>query len=149
IVVNAVRQFKETTAIPAELAFKRLQTKSAEVSDGYNVQSLQSSFHDFSHAGNASHGERQEKRAYLVRLNHKESVRLAPVRGDLREKLVWRDSRRRSEVQFFSNLAPNHHCYTSGRGQTQLVLRHIEVGFVERKRLNQIRVPRKDFSHRA
>src|SRR5262245_37125195 len=33
IVVNAVRQFKETTAVPTELAFKRLQTKTAEVSD--------------------------------------------------------------------------------------------------------------------
>src|SRR5262245_49009296 len=32
IVVNAVRQFKETTAVSTELAFKRLQTKTAEVS---------------------------------------------------------------------------------------------------------------------
>src|SRR5215475_6099831 len=59
IVINAVRQLKETTTIPTELAFKRLRTKPAEVSDGYDAQSLQSGFRDFSHAGNASHGERQ------------------------------------------------------------------------------------------
>src|SRR5262245_46911542 len=108
IVVNAVRQFKETTAVPAELAFKRFQAKSTEVPDCHDAHFLQSGFRYFSHAGNAAHGERHEERAHLVRLNHKESVRLAPVRSDLREEFVRSDSGGRGEVEFLSDLSANH-----------------------------------------
>src|SRR5262245_10244081 len=92
IVVNAVRQFEEATAVFAELAFKPFKAKITEVPDCYDAHFLQSGFRDFSHARNAAHGEGHEERAHLVRLNHKESVRLAPVRSDLREKLVRSDS---------------------------------------------------------
>src|SRR6185503_6873601 len=60
IVVNAVRKFKETTAVSTELAFKRPQTKPAEVSDSCDAQFLQSGFRDFPHAWDTAHGERQE-----------------------------------------------------------------------------------------
>ena len=61
--VNAVRKFKETTAVSTELAFKRLQTKAAEVSDCYDAQFLQSGFRDFTHTRDTAHRERQARRA--------------------------------------------------------------------------------------
>src|SRR5262245_60183448 len=78
-VVNAVRQFKETTAIAAELVFEGVKIKSSQVSDGNNTQFLQSVFRYSPYAGNTAHGERLKKRAHFVRLNHEESIRFAPI----------------------------------------------------------------------
>ncbi len=76
--------------------------------------------------------------------NHRQAVRLAPGRGDLREKLVRRHARRRRKSRTFFNCGLD----LPGDGHAQRlapgVFRDVEVGLVERQTFDQWRDFAKD-----
>src|SRR5256885_8126493 len=91
----------------------------------------------------------QEKGINLLRLNDKQTVRLAPVRSQLGKKFIRRHSSRSCQVQFLANLFTNRARHQCCRWETQLVLGDIEVCLIQRQGLNQIGMPFQDDANAA
>jgi hypothetical protein len=94
----------------------------------------------------ASDGQWQQKRVYLVGLDDKESIRFAPIRGDFCQELVSRNARRGCQIQFLAELT-DRACHKGSRRQPRLVRSDIEVCFVERQWLDQVCVTLEDLPH--
>ena len=99
---------------------------------------------DFADAGQALDGQRRQKCVDVFRLNDEEAVGLAPVGGDLGEEFVGRDSGGRGEMQLVADLAADGAGDLGCGGQAAFVFGHIEVGFVEGERLDEIGVAAED-----
>src|SRR4051812_22093306 len=86
----------------------------------------------FPDAGDLANGEGNEELVDLMRLDDEQPVRLAPVGCDLREELVRRDSRGRSEVRLFADLASYRFGCLGGSGNARELVRDVEVCLIER-----------------
>src|SRR3989441_8577287 len=91
----------------------------------------------------------QQKCTHLLWLNHEESIRLPPVRSEFGQKFVWRHASRRCQTQFLADLLTNCACNTRSGWQAGLILGNVEIRFVQRQRLHQIRVPLEDLAREA
>ena len=93
--------------------------------------------------GDGSHAPQRIDRKLLqkwfdaIGMNHREAIRLLPARRDLREKFVRRHAGRRRQARLLEDalLQP-----PGNRGPQRLcprILRHVEIGLVERQRLDE------------
>ena len=81
--------------------------------------------------------------------DHEKPIGFAPVRGDLREKLVRRDAGRRGQRELLADRSADRFG-NRGRGrQIRLRLGDIEIGLVERERLDEIGMAQQDLAHDA
>ncbi|MNN17025.1 hypothetical protein D3C81_1301920 [compost metagenome] len=87
-----------------------------------------------------AHRQTTDKVLDLVRSDDEQPVGLFPVTGDLGQKLVRRHACRHGDVQLIGDPAPdvlgNSRCTAS----EMRAVRHIEVGLVERERLDDLGV---------
>jgi hypothetical protein len=75
------------------------------IADRLDPDLRHASLGDFTHTWNAAHRKWKQESLYLVRLNHELAVRLLPVRGNLRQELVWRYACRCGEMEFLAKYA--------------------------------------------
>lgn len=80
----------------------------------------------------------------LIRGDHEQTVGFFPVAGDLRQKLVWRNACGNGDVQLVGDPAANVLGDARGAAAEMRAVRHIQVGLVQRKRLDQVGVVGKD-----
>src|SRR5262249_22729271 len=145
--INAASEFVETDTIAPESTFQRGQIHSPQVADRLYFHVLQLFLRNFANTGNAFHRQRQKKRIYLFRLNDKETIRLFPVRSNLRQEFVRCYACRRCQAELSSNLFANAARDLCGRWQASLALRNVEIGFVERQRFDQVGVALEDLAN--
>lgn len=93
---------------------------------------------------NLGHRQLGDEPVDLLRGNHEQPVRLAPVAGDLGQELVRRDARRNGDVQLLGHPAAD--VLGNPRGATGEMRRSadVQVGLVQRKRLDQIGIIAED-----
>jgi len=94
-------------------------------------------------------GKGSKKRVHLLGLNDKESVWFFPVRRNLGEEFVRCDARGGRQPKFRTNLLANRTRHLRCGRQARLVLRNIEIGFIEGERLDEIGVAPEDLAHLA
>ena len=129
--VDTARQFVQPDAVPTEAAFELGQVEPSQIRDGVHPKALELFFSDFSDSGQTAHRQGQQKRVHLLGLYDKESVRLFPVRRNLREEFISCDACRGRQVEFRTNLFANRARHLRRGRQARLVLRNIEIGFVK------------------
>ena len=119
----------------------------AQVGDGGDAQLGEPRLHDLADAGQAPDRQRREEGLDLVRADHEQAVGLAPVRGDLGQELVRRDAGRGGELRLLADRGADRLGGRGGGGQAGLGRGDVEVGLVERQRLDQVGVAREDLAH--
>ena len=138
--IDAARQLGEAHSVAAEAALKLRQFQRAQLAHRANSQLFEPRFRHSSHPRQTPHGQRRQKSTYVFRLDYKEPIGLAPVRGDFSQKLVGRNAGRSGQVELLADLGAYGARNSRRRGQPHLVLGYIQVGFVEREQFNQVGV---------
>ncbi|MNV47919.1 hypothetical protein D3C71_1398020 [compost metagenome] len=95
---------------------------------------------DFTDPVQLAHRQSTDEILDLIRCNDEQTVGFFPVAGDLGEKLVRRHTGRNGDVQLIRD--PTTDVLGDARGATteMRAVRHIEVGLVEGKRLDDVGV---------
>ncbi len=82
-----------------------------------------------------------------MRLNDEQAIGLLPIGCDLRQEFVGRHASGSREIQLFAYLLTNHLRDARRCWKLHLVLGHVEIGFIERQRFDEVRMPLKNCSH--
>lgn len=148
-VINALRQLPEVFSPLAELLFNVGQRHLAKLADGLDAQGLEFLACNFTDAPDSIHGQRVEELLDLAIFNDDVAIRLAEIAGHLCNELARCHADRRHQPDLSQNigfhLAGDHW----RRTEKPLAAGHVEEGFIEGKRLDQWRVPLKDFLNLA
>ncbi len=91
-------------------------------------------------------GSGGQKCIQVFGLDHEEPIGFAPVGGDLGQEFVWGHAGRGRQMQFLTDLLANGARHPGRGGQSGLVFGNVEVGFVQRQRLDQIGVALEDLA---
>ena len=129
--VNPESQLLKTPGIGSEVLLQSAEVHRLNVADRLDAGFRHPRLSDLTHAGYATHRQVHEEGTCLMRLNDKQTVRLAPVGGDLRQKFVRRDTRRSGQIQLFAYLMANRFRHQRRGRQGSFVLRHVQVCFVQ------------------
>ena len=78
-------------------------------------------------------------------MNHRQPIRFAPVRGNLRQELTIAHTSRCRQPRRLTYALLNLTGYIHAKFYAPFILRHIEKGFIQRDRFNQVRIVMKDF----
>ena len=79
-----------------------------------------------------------------MRPDHEQSIGFFPVGGNLRQKFVRGDACGSGELRLVANLASNGLRRFGRRRNSGQLLSHVEVGLIERERLDERRVTMKN-----
>lgn len=95
---------------------------------------------DLADAMQLAHGQRRNKVLHLIRGDHKQSIGLFPVAGDLGQELVRRHPRRNRDMQLIGDPPTDILGNTRGAAAEMRAIGNIQIGFVQRQRFDQIGV---------
>ncbi|MNW06176.1 hypothetical protein D3C71_2025340 [compost metagenome] len=84
-----------------------------------------------------------------MRRHHELPIRLAPIRGDLRQEFVRCDPGRGGQLRLFADLRADDLRDLRRHRHPALVLGHIQIRLIQRQRLHQIRMPQEDLAYLA
>ncbi len=104
---------------------------------------------DFSHAEEFLHRQGRHEAIDFVRLDRELIVGFSPVARDLREKLIRSDPRRGGQLPLLEDHLADRVRDLRGVAVELLAVGDVEIGFVERKRLDLIREALKDRADRT
>ena len=142
--VDTMRQPPEPLTERAEIPNQIKAPPAAQISAGVNTHALQLLRRH--PADTMELGDRQSEYevVHLIRGNHEQTVRLVPIAGDLRQKLVGRNACRHRDAQLLPDSPADVLSDTRGTAGKMLAATHIEKGFVERQGFDEIGVGSKD-----
>ena len=83
----------------------------------------------------------------LFRMNSAQAIRFSIVWGDLRQKLIIRDTGWRDQIQFLTDAELYFLCYVYRQRDSFFILRHIQKSLIQRKRFDYISIFMKDFMY--
>ncbi len=147
VVVDPPRELVQAAPELPEAHLELDQRARPEVSDRRHPHRGESGAGGLADTGELADRQRGEERLDLLRPDDEQAVGLLPVGGDLGEELVRRDAGRGGEGGLFADLAPDD-ARRLGRGrEAGELLGDVEVGLVERQRLDERRVAKEDRPH--
>src|ERR1039458_7984824 len=91
----------------AEPAFECGQFQTLQIPDSQYAELCEPRLCHLTYTGDTPHRERWQKGSHFIRLDDEQTVRLAPIRGDLCQEFVGRDSSRSRQMQLLADLLPN------------------------------------------
>ena len=95
---------------------------------------------DFPHSIKFSDGQCFQKRNDLIRIDRFLAVGFVVITGNFGHEFIDRNPSRSRQTHFIENPHPNFLGQQSGTGISLLVIRDIEIGFIQREWLDQIGV---------
>ena len=105
VIVDTAGKLVQALTVAAEVMFEYGQVESSQIPHRLCSKFRQLLSRNFADARQASNRQWQQKRIYVLRLDDKEPIRLAPVRGEFCQELVWRYARRGRQIQFLDGFA--------------------------------------------
>ena len=82
VIVDTAREFVQAPTVTAELILKHAQIGGSQIPYRLYSKFRQLLSCNLANAGQASNRQWQEKRIYVLRLDDKDPIRFAPVRGE-------------------------------------------------------------------
>ncbi len=114
------------------------QAVRGQVAHRVDAQLLQPRLRHLAHSRHFAHRQRLQKFQHLRGPDDELPVGLVPVRGNLGQEFVGRDAGRRGQAGFFADLMADDLSHFGRRGQPAFVMRHVQIGFVQRQRFDQV-----------
>jgi len=90
--VDPPSELMKSHPVSSKVGFELHQIKIEQIANGTDADCFHSGFGDLSNSRNATHGQGLEEALRFVWLNNKETVRFLPIRRNLRQELVRRDT---------------------------------------------------------
>ena len=135
------------------MRLQRGQAPFLEVRAGDDAEPLHLAGRHGSDAVEPRDGERGDELGSALGGDHSEAVGLAMVGGELGDELAVTDPGRRGEARLLGDPAADVLRDGSGGAEAAAVLGHVEIGFVEAQRLDQVGIIEEDrpdlLRHRA
>ena len=103
---------------------------------------------DFAHAPDFFYRQHAHKLGHLIRAYQKLPIRLAPVAGDFGQEFVGRDTGRGGNAHLVADGVADGLRHQAGAALAVRLAAHVQVGFVQRQRLDQRGVTLVDGVHR-
>ncbi len=147
--IDAARTIEQAPAERSEARLQFLQRQRTQIAHRRDAQLGQLGRHHLAHARHAVHRQRRQELLDAMRWHHELPIRLAPIRGDLGQELVRRDPRGRRQLRLLADLRADDLCNLRRHRHAALVLGHIEIRFIQRQRLHQLRMPQENLAHLA
>jgi hypothetical protein len=142
-----VREFGKSPAVAAEARFEFVRIVRPQFADGADADCGELAVHDLADAVDARYGKRREEVEHFVRPDHEQAVGFAPVRCDLGKEFRGRDAGGRGELRFLTDLRADRLRDRGGGVERGFRFGDVEIGFVERKRFDEIGVAQHDLAH--
>ena len=137
----------QALAPASESSLQLCRAAGAQLPNGDDTELAEPAFHDPADAVQLCDRQWREKRLYLCRANDELAVGLAPVRGNLGQELVRRDTRRCGQPRFVPYRLSNRQRHRGCAGQRQPVFGDVQVGLVQGQRFHQVGMAQEDLAH--
>ena len=142
--IDAPRQVPQAFAKTAELAHQGQLAPVAQVQAGVDAQAPQLVRRDLAHSVQFVHRQCGDEVLDLIGGDHEQAIGFAPVTGDLGQELVRRHPGGHGDVQLLRHPPANVLGDARGAAVEMRAGGHVQVGFVQRQRLDDLGVVAED-----
>ena len=142
--INPLRQPPQPLTKTAEFPHQSQFVPITQLQAGFDTQAPKLVRRDFAHAMQLIDRQGRHEIINLIRGDHEQAVGLAPVTGNFGQKLVGGYPGRHRDMQLIGNAPADVLSYARGTAGKMRAVGYIQIGFIQRQRLNQLGVVAQD-----